>query len=85
MGSRGSRAENGRTSFAGVVTQIMLLDIVFSLDSVITAVGMANTLWVMATAIIIAVAIMLVAIETACRVCPASPDREDAGVELPDA
>ena len=50
-----------RTSFAGVVTQIMLLDIVFSLDSVITAVGMANTLWVMATAIIIAVAIMLAA------------------------
>jgi predicted tellurium resistance membrane protein TerC len=50
-----------RTSFAGVVTQIMVLDIVFSLDSVITAVGMANTLWVMATAIIIAVVIMLAA------------------------
>jgi len=52
---------NGRVSFAGVVTQIMLLDIVFSLDSVITAVGMANTFWVMAAAIIIAVIIMLVA------------------------
>ena len=51
----------GRTSFAGVVTQIMLLDMVFSLDSVITAVGMANSLWVMAAAIIIAVAIMLAA------------------------
>jgi predicted tellurium resistance membrane protein TerC len=50
-----------RTSFAGVVTQIMLLDVVFSLDSVITAVGMANKLWVMATAIIIAVALMLAA------------------------
>jgi predicted tellurium resistance membrane protein TerC len=50
-----------RTTFAGVVTQIMLLDVVFSFDSVITAVGMANTLWVMATAIIIAVMIMLVA------------------------
>lgn len=44
-----------QTTFAGVVTQIMLLDVVFSLDSVITAVGMANTVWVMATAIIIAV------------------------------
>jgi predicted tellurium resistance membrane protein TerC len=54
-------AGSGRTSFAGVVAQIMLLDVVFSLDSVITAVGMANTLWVMATAIIIAVVIMLVA------------------------
>jgi predicted tellurium resistance membrane protein TerC len=39
----------------------MLFDMVFSLDSVITAVGMANTLWVMASAIVIAVAIMLVA------------------------
>jgi predicted tellurium resistance membrane protein TerC len=39
----------------------MILDIVFSLDSVITAVGMANELWVMATAVIIAVLIMLAA------------------------
>ena len=57
----GEDAEHARKSLVGVVTQIMLLDVVFSLDSVITAVGMANTLWVMATAIIIAVAIMLVA------------------------
>jgi predicted tellurium resistance membrane protein TerC len=56
-------AGGGRTSFAGVVAEIMLLDIVFSLDSVITAVGMANTLWVMAAAIIIAVAVMLAASE----------------------
>ena len=48
-------------SFGGIVVQIMVLDIVFSLDSVITAVGMANELWVMATAVIIAVLIMLVA------------------------
>jgi len=54
-------AGGGRTSFAGVVAQITLLDIVFSLDSVITAVGMANTLWVMAAAIVVAVAIMLAA------------------------
>ena len=54
-------AESARTSFASVVAQIMLLDLVFSLDSVITAVGMANTLWVMAAAIVVAVAIMLAA------------------------
>ncbi len=54
-------AGQARASFSGVVTQIMLLDIVFSLDTVITAVGMANELWVMATAIIIAVAVMLAA------------------------
>jgi predicted tellurium resistance membrane protein TerC len=60
-GLEGREPKNARTSFLGVVTQIMLLDVVFSLDSVITAIGMANTLWVMATAIIIAVAIMLAA------------------------
>jgi predicted tellurium resistance membrane protein TerC len=54
-------ASPARTSFGGVVVQIMVLDIVFSLDSVITAVGMANELWVMATAIVIAVVIMLAA------------------------
>ncbi|MCS7038179.1 MAG: TerC family protein [Caldilineales bacterium] len=48
--------------FGQVVAQIMLLDIVFSLDSVITAVGMANQLWVMVTAVVIAVFIMLVAV-----------------------
>lgn len=48
-------------SFSGVIIQIILLDIVFSLDSVITAVGMVDELGVMITAVIIAVAIMLVA------------------------
>jgi predicted tellurium resistance membrane protein TerC len=52
-----------QASFTGVVLQIMVLDIVFSLDSVVTAVGMANELWVMATAIVVAVAIMLAASE----------------------
>lgn len=43
-----------------VIIQIGLLDIVFSLDSVITAVGMAKELWVMMTAVLIAVGVMLV-------------------------
>jgi predicted tellurium resistance membrane protein TerC len=47
--------------FASAIAQIVLLDIVFSFDSVITAVGMARELWVMATAVILAVIIMLVA------------------------
>jgi predicted tellurium resistance membrane protein TerC len=50
-----------RTSFGNVIVQIVLLDIVFSLDSVITAVGMANDFSVMAAAVVIAVIIMLVA------------------------
>ena len=47
-------------SFWGVIIQIALLDIIFSLDSVITAVGMARDIWVMITAIVLAVAIMLI-------------------------
>ena len=47
-------------SFAGVIVQILLLDIVFSLDSVITAVGMAEEIWVMVLAVVVAVGIMLV-------------------------
>ncbi len=43
-----------------VIMQIMVIDIVFSLDSVITAVGMAQQLWVMVTAMIIAVGVMLI-------------------------
>jgi predicted tellurium resistance membrane protein TerC len=50
-------------SFAAVIGQIMLLDIVFSLDSVITAVGMANDIAVMVTAVVLAVVIMLVSAE----------------------
>ncbi|MDQ3001162.1 MAG: TerC family protein [Fibrobacterota bacterium] len=49
-------------SFASIIFQIMLLDIIFSLDSVITAVGMVDNLYVMMTAVVIAVIIMLVAV-----------------------
>ena len=48
-------------AFASIVVQIALIDIIFSLDSVITAVGMADTLWVMVVAVIAAMIIMLVA------------------------
>ncbi len=47
-------------TLSGVVTQILLLDIVFSLDSVITAVGMADHVEIMIAAVIIAVLIMMV-------------------------
>lgn len=51
----------GTSSFVRVIIQILLLDIVFSLDSVITAVGMANDLAVMVAAVVIAVGVMLIA------------------------
>ncbi len=47
-------------NFAAAIVQILLLDLVFSLDSVITAVGMAEHLWVMIAAVIIAVGIMMI-------------------------
>jgi len=55
-------ATAGKTgiTFAGVIAQILILDIVFSLDSVITAVGMANHIGVMITAVVIALGVMLV-------------------------
>ncbi len=47
------------TSFGSVIVQILVLDIVFSLDSVITAIGMANNLSIMIIAVVIAVAFMM--------------------------
>jgi predicted tellurium resistance membrane protein TerC len=49
----------GRAAFLAVLAQILVLDIVFSLDSVITAVGMANQLPVMVTAMVVAMLVML--------------------------
>ena len=46
-------------TFMGVIAQIMLLDVVFSLDSIITAVGMVDERWVMVTAILISIAFMI--------------------------
>jgi predicted tellurium resistance membrane protein TerC len=55
---RAPRATRG--AFAMVIGQIIVMDIVFSLDTVITAVGMANEIWVMVTAMVVAVGVMLV-------------------------
>jgi predicted tellurium resistance membrane protein TerC len=60
-GQEGRQNATGQVTFASVIVQIALLDIVFSLDSVITAVGMATQLGVMVTAIVIAVGVMLFA------------------------
>ena len=62
-GEEGHASKRVAASFASVIIQIMLLDLVFSLDSVITAVGMVDVLWVMVTAVIVAVAIMMLSAE----------------------
>ena len=59
-GETHATATAGGASYAGTLFQIVLLDIVFSLDSVITAIGMANRIGIMITAVVVAVAFMLV-------------------------
>ena len=59
-GEDGGATVNAAPSFSSTIVQILLLDIVFSLDSVITAVGMASQIGVMIAAVIIAVIVMLI-------------------------
>ncbi|ANB19346.1 TerC family protein [Dokdonella koreensis] len=65
-GARGGDSEEGRVfaSFGFVIAQIAVIDIVFSLDSVITAVGMVNQIPIMVAAIVLAVAVMIFAANT---------------------
>ena len=66
-GDEGHGSGRAAPSFAAVILQIMLLDIVFSLDSVITAVGMADDVAIMIAAVILAVAIMMFSAEPISR------------------
>jgi predicted tellurium resistance membrane protein TerC len=58
-GEEGHSSSRAAASCAGIIFQILLLDIVFSLDSIITAIGMANKLAVMVLAVVIAVGFMM--------------------------
>jgi len=59
-GQEGESSARVAPSFAAVIVQILLLDVVFSLDSVITAVGMVDQLAIMVTAVVVAVIVMLI-------------------------
>ncbi len=72
-GEQGHVTARVAPSMAAVIGQIMLLDIVFSLDSVITAVGMADDLSVMIAAVVIAVAVMMFSAEAVSRFVDAHP------------
>ncbi len=58
-GVEGHQSKRVYSTFASVIIQIMLLDIVFSLDSVITAIGMVEQLWVMIVAVVISIVAMM--------------------------
>ena len=71
-----------KTSFWGTIAQIAVLDIVFSLDSVITAVGLSDNIAVMIVAIMIAVLVMLVFSEALSGYIE-TPHHQDFGVVVP--
>jgi predicted tellurium resistance membrane protein TerC len=69
----GGESMAGTATFAAVITQIVLLDLVFSLDSVITAIGVAQHIPIMIAAIVIAMVVMLLAAEPTARFVNAHP------------
>lgn len=72
-GEEGHASSKVRAAFWNVIVQILLLDIVFSLDSVITAVGMVEQVAVMVAAVVIAVGIMLLAADSVSNFVEAHP------------
>lgn len=72
-GESHTETTSGHASFASVVAQIALLDIVFSLDSVITAVGIAEHLTVMVIAVLVAGVFMIIAAEGVSEFVSAHP------------
>ena len=64
-GEQGDQSKNIKAStFTEVIIQILIMDMVFSIDSIITAIGMVKEIWVMYVAVIVTVAVMLFAAES---------------------
>ena len=60
-GAEESNKEVKAVSFSSVITQIILLDIVFSFDSILTAIGLVDNIWIMVVAVVISMGVMLLA------------------------
>ncbi len=69
----GGGVKKAAANFAAVIVQIAIVDIVFSLDSVITAVGMVEELWVMIVAMVIAAIVMVIFAEPISRFVEKTP------------
>ena len=63
-GVEGHSSEHVKASFASVIFQVLLLDVVFSLDSVITAVGMVDEVAIMIAAVLVAAIVMIISADT---------------------
>ena len=72
-GAEEGQEASKQISFKGVLIQIALMDIIFSIDSVITAVGMAERIWVMIVAVMLAIGIMLIFAEPISRFVERNP------------
>lgn len=63
-GEQGDKSKNLKSAgFTSVILQIMVMNLVFSIDSIVTAIGMARVIWVMAAAVVLSVLIMMAAAE----------------------
>jgi len=60
-GEEGEASARVLANFAAVVTQIAIINLVFSIDSIVTAVGMANEIWVMAVAVVLSMIVLMAA------------------------
>ena len=69
--------------FSAAISQIVLLDIVFSVDSIITAVGMTSEIPIMVTAVIVTVGIMMLAADPLANFIRAKPSRRGAAMRGP--
>lgn len=72
-GDQETKTSLKEVTLGAVLAQIVVIDVVFSLDSVITAVGMVDELWVMVTAVILAMGVMIVAAKTVSDFVNAHP------------
>jgi len=84
-GDEGETSGKVAPTIAAVIGQVMLLDLVFSIDSVITAVGMTTYVWVMVIAIVSAVVVMLAASKCDLHLRQRAPVGEDVGAGFPVA
>jgi predicted tellurium resistance membrane protein TerC len=72
-GEEGEATNKVMANFTAVVTQIALINLVFSIDSIVTAVGMANEIWVMAVAVILSMIVLMAASGPVARFVDAHP------------
>ena len=82
-GIEGHASVKIKATFTSVIFQVMILDVVFSLDSVITAVGMVDQLAIMIAAVVIAAAVMIIRLRPAEPFRGEPPDHQDAGAVIP--